>query len=236
MQKYRHEYKYLISEKERDILKTRLSEILEPDIHAKGGSYFIRSLYFDDFRRSAYGEKMDGTVLRKKYRIRVYNLSKDVISLECKRKRGNYIYKLQQRISLGELDSILNGDYAFLLKREEPLLREFYAGCISDRLRPEVIVDYERTPFVWEAGTVRITFDEHVRSGFMGWDLFDGDMPAYEVLEPGQLILEVKYTEFLPEILRRILPMEGAELMAASKYVLCCDQRDRIRGIPPFAI
>lgn len=44
------------------------------------------------------------------------------------------------------------------------------------------------------------------------------------MLEPGKLVLEVKFTEFLPQLVRDLLPPRAQELTAVSKYVLCCDK------------
>ncbi len=228
---FRHELKYLISERERDILLPRLKEFTKADSHAKNGSYFIRSLYFDDIARSAYVDKEAGVSSRRKYRIRIYNLSDDFISLECKQKEGSYIRKISARLTPSELNDILNGNYYFLLSRKEEVCSQFAVELLSNGLRPEVIVDYDRRPFIMDAGTVRVTFDEHVRSGFMKWDIFDGTIPVYETLEPGKLIMEVKYTEFLPQIMRDILPLNAAEQVAASKYVMCCDAMKELRGV-----
>jgi len=38
-------------------------------------------------------------------------------------------------------------------------------------MRPRVMVDYDREPYVFESGEVRITFDKHVRAGFGTFDL-----------------------------------------------------------------
>lgn len=228
---YRHELKYLISEREADILKMRLKERLGTDIHAHDGSYFIRSLYFDDIWESAYFEKQAGTCIRKKYRIRIYNYSDDFISLECKEKRGSYIQKRSAVISREELDKIEKGEYAFLMDRQEQVLKEFYIACTAEGLRPSVLVDYDRTPFVYDPGTVRITFDEHVRSGFAGSDIFDRGIPVFEVLEEGKLILEVKYTEYLPDAVRDLLETGAAVSTAASKYVMCSDAMRDVRGL-----
>ena len=228
---YRHELKYQISEREADLVRRRLSECMEIDRHAAGGSYLIRSLYFDDIWDSAYRDKQAGTVSRKKYRIRIYNNSDDHISLECKSKRGSYILKRSALIDRDELFRILKGDHGFLLEREEEVLREFYTACVSEGLRPSVIVDYDRTPFVYGPGTVRITFDEHVRAGFLSFDLFDSTIPMFETFEPGKLIMEVKYTEYLPEEIRDLLEPASSIQMSASKFVLCSDRMRDIRGL-----
>lgn len=35
---------------------------------------------------------------------------------------------------------------------------------------------------------------------------------------------KVKFTEYLPQVVRDILPPRAQELTAVSKYVLCCDK------------
>lgn len=225
--KFRHELKYLINEGDRALLCRRLDVVLHRDRHAgPDGKYKIRSLYFDDYWNTAYEEKLMGVSDRKKYRIRFYNDRDDVIHLECKRKSGSgsYIHKTSASLTREETDKILTGDYGFLLKHENPLCRQFYVQCVSRVMRPRVIVDYEREPYVMVTGDVRITFDKDVRAvAFLG-DLFDPALPALHVLEPGKLIMEVKFTELLPDIVKRILPPRSSELAAVSKYVLCCEK------------
>ncbi|MBQ5483923.1 MAG: VTC domain-containing protein, partial [Lachnospiraceae bacterium] len=118
-------------------------------------------------------------------------------------------------------DHLLKGDAGFLLQREETLAKEFYLETVMNGLTPTVVVDYDRIPLVFPGGDVRITFDEHIRAGRFGRDLFQKELPSYEVLPEGKLILEVKFTEYLPEIIRDLLPAEEAAVIAASKYVLC---------------
>ena len=98
-------------------------------------------------------------------------------------------------------------------------------------LRPRVIVDYDREPWVLDAGTVRITFDQQIRAATGSWDLFDRTLPTLPVLEPGELVMEVKFTEFLPQIIRSLLPPKAQELTAVSKYVLCCDKTAYLHGL-----
>ena len=90
-------------------------------------------------------------------------------------------------------------------------------------MRPKVYVDYEREPYVMEEGDVRITFDSDVRGAYPGYSIAEKDIPFHYVLEPGKLIMEVKFTEFLPKLVQDVLPVRAAELSAVSKYMLCCD-------------
>lgn len=133
---YRHELKYRISYAEKAALELRLAPLLRRDAHAKPGGYRIRSLYFDDWWNSAYGEKEAGVFLRKKYRIRIYDGSDAVIKLERKKKVGSYIYKEDAALTREETGRILRGDYGVLLASPQNLCREFYVECVSHVLRP----------------------------------------------------------------------------------------------------
>ncbi len=223
-EQYRNEWKYLIDTAQKEVIKARLLPILHPDPHAPTGQYWIRSLYFDDYYNSAYEEKDAGILQRKKYRIRIYNGSDEAIKLERKKKFGSYIFKEDASLTRDQVYKILEGDYGFLLKSDQPLCREFYFECVSQVLRPRVIVDYDREPWVLDAGTVRVTFDRDVRAAVGGFDIFDTKLPTLPVLEPGKCVLEVKFTEFLPNILRQILPDRASEFTALSKFSLCCEK------------
>ena len=218
---YRHEWKYLVSYPEADLLKKRLMPFSKLDKHAKDGGYEIRSLYFDDYNNSAYEQKLMGVYSRAKWRIRIYNFSDSKIALERKKKRGNYIYKEAADLTRAEFDKIMNNDYLFLLSRKENICREFYAECMMNLLRPKVIVDYSRVPLIVDEGTVRITFDSEVAAAVGSFDIFDPELPRLPAIDPEVLVLEVKYTEFLPQIIKRVLPLEGQEFAAFSKYVAC---------------
>lgn len=227
--RYRHELKFVINHAQKEVLIRRLSGIMKRDENGTEHGYSIRSLYFDDINYSAYEEKMAGTSKRKKYRIRIYNYSDNVIKLECKEKQESYIYKRSANLSREEFDKIQNGDYSFLLDRKEELCHEFYVQCISYDLRPVVVVDYERDVFVDYHGDVRITFDDNVRSAWIGLEdkkgMFDSNLPAYNIFSDDTLVLEVKFTEYLPEYIRVLVDPYNAAMMAVSKYTLCLEKK-----------
>ncbi len=229
-EKFRNEWKYLIGTHEKELLHMRLKPFLQQDKHAKDGGYMIRSLYFDDYWNSAYEEKESGVLMRKKYRIRIYDCKDDVIKLERKKKHGSYIYKEDAPLTRQEVEWILEGRYDFLLKSPYPLCREFYVECMSNVMRPRVIVDYEREPWIMNEGTVRITFDSDVRAAIGGYDIFDSTLATLPVLEPGKLVMEVKFTELLPQLVRSLLPPRAAEFTALSKYVLCYEKTRYLHG------
>lgn len=226
---FRHEMKYIISDSLYLELNTVLKALMEHDKHAgPDHMYNIRSLYLDDMYRTAYTQKMDGVEIRKKYRIRIYNCEDQVISLECKRKNGPYIYKESVKLSREEYDNILRGDIRFLLKREKPVAKEFFVDSRTSLMKPEVIVDYDREPFVYDVGTVRITFDKNVRAIAPAENIFDPEAPSFAILPPGQMILEIKFTGRLPEGIRKIFKAYNLQQTQASKFCMCVDKVQQI--------
>lgn len=227
---YRNEWKYLVAAGEVPVIEQRLGALIHKDAHAGENGYMIRSLYFDDYWHSAYEEKAAGVLERKKYRIRIYNASDRVIKLERKKKFGAYIFKEDATLTREGVERILSGDYEFLLHDPQSLCQEFYVESMCHVLRPRVIVDYDRVPWVMDEGTVRITFDHDVRAAIGSFDIFDPDLPVLHVLEPGKVVMEVKFTEFLPQFIRDVLPPPAHELTALSKYLLCYEKTAYMNG------
>ena len=83
---------------------------------------------------------------------------------------------------------------------------------------------YEREPFIYDEGTVRITFDENIRAVRSSEYLFDSSAPSWAILPPGQLVLEVKFTGLLPEKIRRIFLKYGYVQTQASKFCMCLEK------------
>lgn len=232
--RYRHELKYLINFQEYIIIRSRVQNVLSRDANVDStGFYTVRSLYFDDFYNSAHVDKYSGVLKRAKHRIRIYNYSEDRINFEKKNKYEKYNHKQSALMTKDLFYAILQGDYSQLLAGNSELLKAFYYECTVNLMRPRIIVDYEREPYVMAAGDVRITFDRNIRAGLDGFDIFDPNIPTVETMEPNFLVMEVKFTEFLPNIIRNILPSSAALYTESSKYVLCCDKMLHIRNSNP---
>ena len=216
------------------IIRQRLQAIMQHDRHATSGNYTIRSLYFDDYWNTAYTEKITGIYERKKYRIRIYNSSDAIIKLECKNKVGSVVRKTAVSLTREETERILQGDCHFLLKREEPLCHELYIQHLTRVLRPCVIVEYEREPFVHSAGDTRITFDKQIRASSVITDFFNPKLPTTPLLDSTKLVMEVKYTEFLPTMIKNALPPKASELTALSKFTGCFEKTERFRSLTSY--
>lgn len=215
--KFRHEHKYPITGSEGLLLESKLKTVLLPDPHAAGGRYTIRSLYFDDYRNKALFEKLDGTDPREKFRIRIYNGRDDYICLEKKIKKGELTRKLQTRLTRSQCDAILAGESDALWKQGDGLLAELYVR-MQEGLRPKTIVEYDRIPFVYSPGNVRVTLDQKIRSGVSSTALF-GDIPLVPVAPAD--VLEIKYDAYLPDIVRVLTAGIAARKTSVSKYALC---------------
>ena len=182
---YRHEYKYLISASAAQLLKLRLPHVMARDPHAgAAGQYTIRSLYFDDGNYAAYEEKMSGVADRVKYRIRYYNYDTRAIRLEKKEKRGDLTRKTGQTITLNDARHLQSGNSGPCPDTQAELVTQLRIG-IGNGLRPAILVDYDRTPFVCSAGQTRITIDENIRTRPYDADLLASPGAMIPVLEPG---------------------------------------------------
>lgn len=220
--KFRHELKYYINYIEMHALRAKICQVLQMDKHAVNNEgYNIRSLYFDGSTHHALYDKNDGIYSREKYRIRIYNEQDSIINLERKSKFGDFICKESAPLSRFEYDEIMNWNYNVLKNRPEPLVKDFYMALQYRLFKPQIIVDYIREAYVYEPGNVRITFDKELQAGINSVDLFD-DRTIYEkILYPEQVILEVKFDQFLPDNIRKLLQPERHTRSAISKYVLC---------------
>ena len=221
--RYRHELKYDISIAEYRELVARLRPVMRRDPHAgENGIYRIQSIYFDNYRDKALREKISGVARREKFRIRWYNNDLSRIQLEKKIKADSLCMKIGAALTEEEYRRILTGDTAWMLSHQDALVRELYVKEKTQLLRPRVQVSYTREPYVYGPGNVRITFDSDIRSSL--YHPFSSRMDAAEIdsrMEPGRMILEVKYDDYLPELIALILQTGNVRLSAFSKYGIC---------------
>lgn len=220
----RHEYKFLISRGHAELLKLRLPHLMQRDANVgQNGTYTIRSLYFDDMDHSAYEEKVSGIEDRTKYRIRLYNYDDRVIKLEKKEKRGDLTRKTAQRITKQQADALQRRITDSCLHQAEGLIQELQMNCLQNGVRPKVLVDYDRTPFICRDGNTRITLDENLRTRPYNAKLDASSQAMIPVLAPDQVILEVKFDDFLPGYLVDALRDIPKDRIAISKFALCME-------------
>ncbi len=219
--KLRHELKHSICTGEDQILASRLRKLFPHDKNADShGSYRVSSLYFDTPSDKALKQKIDGVNCREKFRLRHYNGDLSFIRLEKKYKINGLCGKRSAKISAEQVKRLLQGDLAFLLESGEPLLQELYSKMQGQLLRPRTIVTYDREAFLFEPGNVRITIDRNLRTGLNSLDFLNPQLPHAPVSD-GVAVLEVKYDEFLPEIVKMAVQVPNRQASAFSKYAVC---------------
>lgn len=220
METYRVEDKFCCGVQEMYQLQRRLDAVLLTDGYGNGtGGYTVSSLYFDDFMDSCLADTEAGSNRRRKYRIRIYNRSLDVIKLEIKEKRDNRVCKRTKRISAGEMERLKSGqciadegtgqDPAFL----------FNLAIRTRGLLPKVIVTYERMAYLYAPGNVRITFDRNVRAGQRVEEF--GKEVFHDFNREEDAVLELKYDAFLPSFIPQLLEQNSLRQTAFSKYRIC---------------
>ena len=220
--RYRHEFKYLCSYGELMMLKVRLKGLVSLDSHVgKAGVYNIRSLYFDDIYDTCFNENEAGTDPREKFRIRIYNHSSERISLELKRKVRGKTWKQSCLLTEEQCRKLMKGGIPALTEESPALLRKLCLLMQTRQMMPKVIVEYERVPYVYPHGNVRITMDENISASDRTELFLEKQIPLRPILEAGQHILEVKYDEYLPDYIYRTVQLGNLRQTAFSKYYLC---------------
>ena len=219
--RYRHEWKHEITYADLIAIRQRLRAVAETDPHAIDGKYLIRSLYFDNMKDKALREKVDGVNRREKFRIRYYNGDPAaVIHLEKKSKLNGLGTKYSAQLTMEEAQKIVDGDIGWMMDSPHPLIQELYCKMRYQGMKPRTIVDYTREPYIYRPGNVRVTFDYGIRTGLRATDFLD---PACVTIPAGDagIILEVKWDDFLPSIIRDAVQTPGRRVCAFSKYAQC---------------
>lgn len=213
----RTELKYLITMDEYVKLKTELEMLmtLDPFADPKTHTYHIKSLYFDDMYFSHVFEKSDGIEYHTKFRLRQYENQR--IRLEKKTKVGSLTGKQSMWMVDGLAEALCLPDDKKLYEHiQEPLIEEMFVKMKLDHLKPSLWINYDREAYVHPAGDTRITFDSNITVS--AYDRPSGLIR--KVLEPKHLILEVKYTEYLPDFIKKVVMHRNFQLISYSKYYM----------------
>ena len=123
-------------------------------------------------------------------------------------------------MTMEETQAALAREPERLSRSSSPLVQELGRKMCIQGLRPKTIVDYNREPFIYGAGNVRVTLDYDIRTGLGCTDLLDPDcitVPARDA----PAILEVKWDTFLPALVRDAVQVPGTHTSAFSKYAAC---------------
>lgn len=216
---YRSELKYIITNNDFNLLKYRLESLLKKDKNVIDGSYKITTIYFDNMYRTSYYQVLDGISQRWKYRIRFYNNNDEYIVLEKKYKINSRTNKTSIRITKQELDKIMKNEIEVSLENHK-LFNEFIIKLKTEMMRPIILVEYDRIPFVYDVGNIRITLDYNIGFSKEFDKAFTQDKNLIYLKER---ILEVKFNDLIPEHIRAKLELNHLERTSYSKFKNCIE-------------
>lgn len=203
-------------------VKNSLRAYMQPDSYttAGGGSYLVRSLYYDSHDFAAYHERNNGNFGRIKLRIRSYTDdpgSKPMILIELKTKKGCSMEKYSSFVPYSRYQT-------FLVQNTwncpaDPVLIEFERLVRTRALAPILLVQYQREGFsARDRCPVRVTLDQNIHST-RAHELY----PTGKLLKPHRpkrIILEIKSRSGdEPDWLRHIVRHHSLKLVSNSKYV-----------------
>lgn len=212
-----YEVKYLLPAAAADGLQDWARASLAADPHADPalqGAYEITTLYLDTPRFDVFhrARELDET----KYRLRRYGEG-SLVYLERKRRRKDRVTKRRTPVAAGELGRLgaAGDDWAGAWFRGEIGARGF---------RPVCGLTYLRTAFfgAGETGPFRLTFDRGIRGVPRAeWSLGRVEGEATRIAE-GLTIVEMKFREALPEVLKRVIAKLEMRPSGLSKYRAAC--------------
>ena len=216
----RQEIKYHITVDCAEKMFFTLSQVMQGDPFNGNNAYMVRSLYFDSFYDNDYWEKSAGLNYRKKIRLRVYSPDNQTAKLEMKEKIGSDQRKRSLTVKREDAQRLIQGDITCLNNYQEPLAEELFYIMRNELYVPRCVVEYKRRAFMAPVNDIRITFDSEIESNEGDFDIFDKNLCTYPVMSKGELVLEVKYNNFLLSYIKDMLEQIDATETSNSKYCL----------------
>ena len=222
MSEYRHEYKYQCALQKLLGIRNQIEPIMYQDSNVgDDGTYTIRSLYFDDYNNRCFYENVNGTDPREKFRIRIYNGDASFIKLELKRKERGKTKKLSCHLNEELCRIAMDGELLPIEAVDSAVYRKFCIQQSTRLLKPKVIVEYDRVPFVYPDGNVRVTFDLQIRSSDRIENFLDKEIASRLIMPTNQHLLEVKFDEYIPDFIYQAIQTERLQQTTFSKYYMC---------------
>lgn len=214
----RYEKKYLLSREKYLELWSQLESRLMPDQFFQST---VMSLYYDwdDFR--LIRSSIEQPVYKEKLRLRSYDVpgEESPVFVELKKKYKGIVYKRRVRMTEREAEDYLSGRAA--APAEDQISREIDWFLKTNPVQPKVLIACDRKAYVGrEEPGLRLTFDSSIRWRDTQLRLTEGDH-GRELLEDGQVLLEIKMPESAPLWLAELLSSLEIFPRSFSKYGQC---------------
>jgi hypothetical protein len=220
----RFEFKYVVSDRVAGYLKQEIAQFMDPDPHCRdlpGQYYDVHSLYLDSGDFADYHAKIDGLLIRNKFRIRYYgNAGSGLSYLEVKGRYNQLSYKHRRAVSTDEIEMIESGRWGALATKapEDPLLAALVVKGARTRLAPKALVSYRRRPFIGRRDyRFRATFDSDLQASRASNLRSAAAAPRVPVIRGGTVV-EIKFAHSVPVWFQRLIGSFELKRVSISKY------------------
>lgn len=227
----RYEFKYLITEEQRKLIREVARNYCVPDAFGVDGTYWVNSLYTDTTDYRTARETLAGIKNRFKSRMRTYGWKEDdPVFMELKRRVGTSIVKGRALVSRPVARAIALSstcDRFDALKASHQVDLEDYRN-MTDLLdlRPTVWVRYLREAWVSAfPDGARLTFDMHLQAQEPtdAQRIFEPPLDRFQMVrwDGAPMVLELKFNGAFPRWMHRIVHSLGLRRISFPKYVQC---------------
>ena len=223
----RYEFKYPLDLPKRKNVESEVANFMSFDGHVHpelSNAYYVRSLYYDNDAATNYYEKIDGVKMRRKFRLRTYGKliePSSPIYLEEKNRDGDRVHKHRIPIDPSHLPVFYNPEQYPDLHELFPgvdLVDRFMFDAIRRSLKPKLLVDYVRRPYVSAYDmNFRVTFDSVLMSAEVN-NLFPASWENWKHSFAGFTIVEVKFHRRIPAWFHRIIQTHNLMRVSFSKF------------------
>lgn len=183
------------------------------------GRSVIRNIYYDTDTYRLIRASLEKPIYKEKLRVRSYGQAgpEDEVFVELKKKYQSVVYKRRFRILQSRAMKYLEGSTNLSVKNQITEEIDYFLQFYKT-LTPKVFISYEREAFYTrEPSEFRVTFDEKIL--WRETDLsLDQEVYGEEILEPGQVLMEIKTPGNLPGWMVQVLSQEKIRKVSFSKY------------------
>jgi len=231
----RREFKYLIDAPTAAIIRSAIRPFCEVDPWAAKNPrnvYTIESLYLDTDQLGLFWANHHEQLDRIKVRVRHYaEVPNCPVFFEVKRRVNDVILKTRGKVPADLWAALLRDPAAPIppqvTGKDRLAVERFVTIARTMHLRPYTLVRYEREPYFSRVDDyARVTFDTRIRAQAMpslclhgrpnGWRALD-DAITQRTLD-SLIVLELKFTSYVPSWLSHIVESVGLPRRSFSKY------------------
>lgn len=211
----RIEKKYLLNGEQYTKLKEKMIDYMEVDNY---GLSTICNVYYDTINYELIRTSLESPVYKEKLRIRSYGIPEDngKTFIELKKKYDGIVYKRRIQLSMKEADNYL--EHGIKPKIDSQILNEIDYFITFYHPMKKLYIAYDRVAmFGKEDDSIRITFDQNIRSREFDLDLREGDYGEL-LLGKEETLMEIKVAGAYPLWLTGFLSELEIYPVSFSKY------------------